>query len=148
MPLAHHSGARIVLKGQWRVLVIYCYPGGVYSPEDGYRSPGQDIAQHRAFAGRHDDFDALNCRVVGVSSQGVELQRDTQVGHLLLSDPQLQLARQLKLPTFSVDRSDWYCRCLLIAVSGRVVHAVYPIGSPGQSAAHAVRWLRANATAR
>jgi len=144
VPLRHHSGSQVVLRGKLRVLVIYAFPGCVCSPEDGYRSPSQDVAQHRAFAGRREEFDALDCRVVGVSSQGVELQRDANVEHLLLCDPRLEFARQLGLPTFDADGSSWYRRCLLIAVNGRVAHAVYPVSSPGQSAAHVIEWLRAN----
>jgi len=144
VPLAHYSGSRIVLTGALRVLVIYLFPGGVHSPEDGYRSPSQDIAQHHAFAGRRNDFDGMSCRVVGVSSQSVELQREVQVEHLLLSDPRLEFARELALPTFDADGASWYRRCLLVAIDGRVAHAVYPVSSPGQSAAHVIEWLRAN----
>jgi len=144
VPLAHHSGARIVLQGKWRALAIYTYPGNLCSPEDGYRSPSQDIAQHQAFAGRCADLNTLRCRAVGISSQSVELQRDVNVEHLLLCDPRLEFARDLGLPSFTADGSRWYRRCILVVAGGRVVHAVHPVSSPGQSALRVIEWLRAN----
>jgi hypothetical protein len=82
----------------------------------------------------------------GISSHSAELQRSaadsTGVTHPLLSDPELQIAGALGLPTFSEDAADWYCRLTLVAVSGRIVHAVYPIRRIGLSAWDVLSWLR------
>lgn len=139
--LSHHTGARIVIVGVHTPLVIYTYPGCLHSPEDGYRSPERDMAQHRAFADKQGELRALGLRAVGVSSQGVEPQRDANVEHLLLSDPNLQFARALGLPRFPADGSEWYLRTLLVVADGCVAHAVYPVLSASRSAAHALRWL-------
>lgn len=141
--LSHHTGARIVLVGQ-SPLIIYAYPGCPRSPEDEYRSPELDMAQHRAFASKQRELRALGLRAVGVSSQAVELQREARVEHLLLSDPDLQFARALGLPTFNADGSDWYHRTLLLVADGCVEHAVYPVPSASGSATHALRWLDVN----
>jgi peroxiredoxin len=127
-------------------LAIYLYPGCVCSPEDGYESPGRDAATHRAFIYHRQDLNKLGFTPVGISSHSAELQRSaadsTGVTHPLLSDPELQIAGALGLPTFSEDAADWYCRLTLVAVSGRIVHAVYPIRRIGLSAWDVLSWLR------
>jgi len=144
--LAYFSGSFVDLRGLGGRLVIYFYPGCVCSPEDGYRSPVLDVAQHRAFAFRRADFLELACRPVGISSQSVQDQRliaaDTGARHLLLSDPDLQLARALGLPTFNVDKMDWYCRVLLVVREGIVARAFSPVSSAAGSAAQAITWMR------
>jgi peroxiredoxin len=128
-------------------LVIYFYPGCICSSEDGYQSPALDAAQHRAFADRGADFLAMDCRPIGISSQSVEGQRravaDTKAGHLLLSDPELQLAQALGLPTFNVDNADWYRRVTLAIAEGSVAQAFSPLPGAAQSAAQAIAWIRA-----
>lgn len=141
--LSHHTGARIVLVGQ-TPLIVYAYPGCPWSPEDGYCSPERDMAQHRAFAGKQGELRARGLRAVGVSSQAVELQRDARVEHLLLSDPDMQFARALGLPTFNTDGSDWYARMLLVVADGCVERVVYPVPSASGSATHALRWVDAH----
>jgi peroxiredoxin len=127
--------------------VIYFYPGCICSPEDGYQSPALDAAQHRAFARRGADFLAMDCRPVGISSQSVEGQRraaaDTKASHILLSDPELQLARALRLPTFNLDNADWYCRVTLVIAEGNIAHAFFPVKGVAHSAAQAITWMRA-----
>jgi peroxiredoxin len=126
-------------------LVIYSYPGCVCSPEDGYESPLLDAMQHRAFADCGSVFRATGCRPVGISSQSVEGQRraaaDTRATHMLLSDPDLRLARALGLGTFNVDGADWYCRMTLVVVGGIVAETFSPRGA--RATAQAIAWLRA-----
>jgi peroxiredoxin len=139
VPLVCHTGGQIVLRGR-DALVLYFFPGSVCSPEDGYGSPTLDVVQQQAFTDLHEHFTALGCRVAGISSQGVELQRDAAVTHLLLSDPQLALARELGLPTFTGDGAAWYRRSMLIVLNGRIEHVVYPLNAT-ESAKQALRWL-------
>jgi peroxiredoxin len=129
--------------------VVYLYPGNRCSPEDGYDSPALDEKQHCAFADHWPDFLALNCRVLGVSSQSRDQQSvvvaTLGVGHPLLCDADARVGRALGLPTFSVDQIDWYRRAALVIDDGVIVHAFYPlasaVGSPGQ----AVAWMRRQA---
>ncbi|MGO9322745.1 MAG: hypothetical protein ACLQBY_18340 [Solirubrobacteraceae bacterium] len=106
-----------------------------------------DAAQHRAFAYRRPDFLAMGCRPVGISSQAVKGQRraaaDTEARHLLLSDPDLQLARALGLPTFNVDKTDWYCRLMLVITEGTVAQAFSGVSSAPRSTAQIIAWMRA-----
>lgn len=126
--------------------VLYLYPGNRCSPEDGYDSPALDEAQHRAFSDHWDDFLALNVQVFGVSSQSLGEQcvavSALGLGHPLLWDHDASLARDLGLPTFSVDNVDWYCRVTVIVNDGVIVQAFYPLTSAVRSSAQAVTWMR------
>jgi peroxiredoxin len=61
---------------------------------------------------------------------------------MLLSDPDLQLALALGLPTFNVDNTDWYCRLTLVITEGTVAQAFSPVVSARRSAAQAIAWMR------
>jgi peroxiredoxin len=88
----------------------------------------------------------MGCRPVGISSQSVQgLRRaaaDTDAKHMLLSDPDLQLARALGLSTFNVDNTDWDCRLTLVITEGTVAQAFSPVGSARRSAAQVIAWMR------
>lgn len=126
--------------------VVYLYSGNPWSPEGGYDTPTLDEAQHLAFATHWSDFTALNCLAFGVSSQGPGDQRLTAealgLGHPLLSDGARHLARELGLPTFTVESTTRYCRTTLVVSEGVVVRAFYPVTSATRSAAHAIAWMR------
>jgi peroxiredoxin len=126
--------------------VLYFYPGSRWSPEGGYDSPPLDEAQHRAFADHWDDFLALNCQVLGVSSEAHEEQATVAaalgLGHPLLCDGDVSVGRELGLPTFSVDHVDSYFRMTLIVNDGVIVRVFYPLSSVVRSAAQAVAWMR------
>jgi peroxiredoxin len=147
MRLSCYTGSPVDVRDLEGWLVIYFYPGCVCSPEDGYQSPALDAAQHRAFADRDADFLAMDCRPIGISSQSVEGQRraaaDTKAGHILLSDPELQLAQALELPTFNVDNADWYRRVTLVIAEGAIAQAFAPLRAAAQSAVQAIAWIRA-----
>ena len=143
LPLTSQAGSRIVLQARLHAQVVYFFPGCPRSPEDGYDSPRCDVIQHRAFAACATELAALGCRAVGISSQGVELLREANVKHLLLSDPELQLARLLELPTFRADGIDWYRRQVLLLVEGHIAHAFRP-SSARASATDAIGWLCAH----
>jgi peroxiredoxin len=77
-------------------------------------------------------FTALGVRVIGVSSQGTDDQREAaerlHLPYPLLSDADLRLARALQLPTFEVDRRPLLKRLTLI------VDVVYPVFPPDRGA--------------
>jgi peroxiredoxin len=126
--------------------VLYLYPGNRCSPEDGYDSPVVDEAQHCAFADHWPDFLALNCRVLGMSSQSLDQQSVVVaalgIGQPLLCDADARVGRALGLPTFSVDHIDWYCRAALVVDDGVIVQAFYPLASAERGPGQAVAWMR------
>ncbi len=140
-----YARAPVALPELGKRLVLYLYPGAICSPEDGYQSPSRDSVQHRSFADRRDELERLGYNAVGLSSQSVDAQRrvvtDAGVSHTLLSDSDLELAGALGLPTFNMDKSDWYCRLTVMVHRGRVAGAFYPI-SAARSAGEAVAWIR------
>lgn len=139
------SGGSVDLSSIDRA-VLYVYPGNRCSPEDGHDSPVVDEAQHCAFADHWPDFLALNCRVLGMSTQALDQQSAVVdalgVGQPLLCDADARVGRELGLPTFSTDDIDWYCRATLVVDDGVIVQAFHPlasaVGSPGQI----VAWMR------
>jgi peroxiredoxin len=142
------SGEPVDLSSLDRAL-LYLYPGNRCSPEDGYDSPAVDEAQHCAFADHWPDFLALNCRVLGMSSQSLDQQSVVAaalgVGQPLLCDAGARVGRALGLPTFSVDRVDWYCRAALVVDDGVIVQAFYPLANAARSPGEAVAWMRRQA---
>lgn len=128
------------------LLAVYFYPACVCSPEDGYRAPRQDFAQHLAFSRARADLLAAGYSVVGISSQPSEEQRwavaGAQIEHALLSDPELKLAAALGLPTFNVDGMDWYCRLVLVLERARIAAVLYPVADASLSAWEALEWIR------
>jgi peroxiredoxin len=127
-------------------LVIYLFPGCGSSPGDGRGSPVVDAVQHRAFRDHHDDFLVRECRVIGVSSQSERVQQASAVrerlSHTLVSDPGLQLARELELPTFTADGARWYRRLMLVASGGVIEKVFYPVPSAAHSAAQVLAWIK------
>jgi peroxiredoxin len=140
-----YAGTPVAVPELGASLVLYLYPGSVCSPEDGYESPLRDSVQHRAFEDSRKGLGALGYSAVGLSSQSVDVQRrvaaDTGVRHTLLSDPGLLLASALGLPTFNMDRDDWYCRFTVVIQGGRIAAAFYP-SSAARSAGEAIAWIR------
>ena len=83
--------------------------------------PTPDASQHFGYVQRNDEFEALGVKVMGVASQPSEhlgrISRFLRMDHLLLSDPELQLAHALKLPT---DEHGLYRRIALLANRRRI----------------------------
>lgn len=156
-------GARlpsVVLSGGWEpelnigefarehLLVFYVYPGCGSDTEDTDNPDGipqADAVQHRVFRDHDLDFEAHDCRVVGMSSQSKQAQRQAalagRVSHTLLCDPELKLAAEFGLPTFRRFDADWYERITLVARRGRIVKGFYPVSSAARSAAQVIAWL-------
>ena len=84
----------------------------------------------------------------GLSSQSTEYQAELaqrlQLPFEILSDPDLELADALRLPTFTADARRLYARLTLVVTDGQVEHAFYPIFPPDQHAAEVLAWLRKN----
>jgi peroxiredoxin len=86
--------------------------------------------------------------VHGLSAQSLADQHEfaerVQLPYAILSDPELELAAALGLPTFEVAGMKLYKRLTLIARVGRIVHVFYPVFPPDRHAADVVAWLEAN----
>jgi peroxiredoxin len=84
--------------------------------------------------------------VLGLSAQSGTDQDEAagrlHLPHPLLADPELRLAAQLGLPTFSVDGMVLYRRLTLVVRDGVVEHAFYPVFPPDAHAAQVLQWLR------
>jgi peroxiredoxin len=126
-------------------VVLYLYPGCSGSPEDGEDTALMDAAQHRAFSDHQRDLETRHYIAIGISSQSKESQRKValtnRVSQKLLCDPELQLAHELGLPTFTRHDARWYQRLTLLASDGRIEKAFFPVPSAARSAAQAIAWI-------
>jgi peroxiredoxin len=133
-------------------LVLFCYPRTGRPGED--PPPGWDeipgargcTPQACAFRDHHDELAGLDARVLGLSAQTGEEQREA-AGRLglpypLLSDPDLTVAAAMRLPTFEAGGMRLYRRLTLVARAGRVAHVIYPVFPPDRNAAEVAAWLR------
>jgi peroxiredoxin len=133
--------------------VLYLYPmtgrPGEALPDGWDTIPGARgcTPEACAFRDHHADLLAAGADAVyGLSSQSIEEQVEAATRlHLpfpLLSDPGLQLADQLRPPTFEAGGKTRYRRLTLIITDGTIVHAFYPIFPPDAHAGEVLRWLR------
>lgn len=132
-------------------LVLYVYPRtgtpGEDPPPEWDAIPGARgcTPQSCAFRDMHGELERLGARVLGLSAQTGEEQRDfAERFHLpypLLSDPRLQLAAALGLPTFEWEGRALYRRITLIARAGTIAKVFYPVFPPDRNAADVAAWL-------
>lgn len=144
------SGSDISVR-QPGTLVLYIYPR-TGTPGEPLPAGWDDIPGARgctpescAFRDSHADFVRLGARVHGVSAQSLADQHEfaARVGlpYPILSDPDLELAKALRLPTFEVAGMTLYRRLTLIAREGRIARVFYPVFPPDTHAADVVAWL-------
>ena len=158
--LAATSGERVALDelGPGRT-VLYFYPlsgkPGVDLPDGWDAIPGARGCTPEAcgFRDHHAELRAAGAAAVfGLSSQSTEYQTELaqrlQLPFAILSDPGLDLADALQLPTLTTDGRRLYARLTLIVCDGRIEHAFYPIFPPDRHAAQVLDWLHDNAGAR
>jgi peroxiredoxin len=138
-------------------LVLYIYPR-TGKPGEPLPPGWDDIPGARgctpescAFRDSHATFVRLGARVHGLSAQRLAEQHEfaerVALPYPILSDPQLELARALRLPTFEVAGMTLYKRLTLIAVEGLVEQVFYPVFPPDTHAAEVVAWFDAKPTA-
>ncbi|MEV5505726.1 MerR family DNA-binding transcriptional regulator [Streptomyces orinoci] len=156
LTLTATSGERIRLDalGPGRT-VLYLYPltgrPDADLPEgwDGIPGARGCTAQACGFRDHHQELLAAGAsRVFGLSGQDTAYQREvTERLHLpfaMLSDPGLELARRLVLPTFRADGAELYKRLTLVVRGGVVEHVFYPVFPPDRHAGQVLAWLGAN----
>jgi peroxiredoxin len=135
-----------------RYLIAYVYPRtGI--PGEPLPSGWDDIPGARgctpqscAYRDALDELSALGASVVGISTQSAAEQREfaarEHIPFSLLSDGELRLRDELRLPTFDVDGITLYKRLTLVAEAGRIVKTFYPVFPPDRNAAEILVWLR------
>ncbi len=150
--LAATSGEQVALAELEGLWVLYVYPmtGRPDEPlPDGWdRIPGARgcTPQACAFRDHHAELQALKAGIYGISTQSVADQCEAKMRlHLpfeLLSDMELALERNLRLPTFVIAGRLLYRRLTLIADKGRVVKTFYPVFPPDENVDQVIHWLR------
>lgn len=132
--------------------VLYIYPRtgrpGTGLPEGWDEIPGARGCTPEACGFRdhhHDLLAAGAARVFGLSSQDTVYQREAvqRLGlpFQMLADPDLKLASELGLPTFSASGMTLYKRLTLIVSGGIIEHVFYPVFPPGEHAQQVLSWL-------
>jgi peroxiredoxin len=132
-------------------LVLYIYPRtgrpGEPPPDGWDATPGARgcTPQSCAFRDHEAELAALGATVVGMSAQPladqVEFAAREHIPYPLISDPDLQLAHALDLPSFEIAGMRLYRRITIIARAGRIEHVFYPVFPPDRNAADVVAWL-------
>jgi len=132
-------------------LVLYVYPRtgkpGEPLPPGWDEIPGARgcTPESCAFRDLSADIERLGARVHGLSAQSLADQHEfaerVQLPYAILSDPELELATALGLPTFEVAGMRLYKRLTLIARAGRIAHVFYPVFPPDRHAADVAAWL-------
>lgn len=132
-------------------LVLYLYPRtgrpGELLPEGWDEIPGARgcTPQSCAFRDHFAELRALGADVLGLSAQPlpdqVEFAGRVGLPYPILSDPELELAHALQLPTFEVAGMRLYRRLTLIARNGRIAKVFYPVFPPDRNASDVVAWL-------
>jgi len=147
-------GETIGLAAAARTLVVYCYPRtgrpGEPLPPGWDEIPGARgcTPQSCAFRDHFTELEALGASVLGLSAQPladqIEFARRVELPYAVLSDPGLELAEALRLPTFEVAGMRLYRRLTLIARHAEIVKVFYPVFPPDRNAADVVDWLSAH----
>ena len=153
LALAATNGAPVNLSRLTGRTVIYIYPRtgvpGVDPPTGWDQIPGARGCTPQSCAFR-DHFDELTrfgvAHLYGLSTQDTGYQREAATRlHLpfaLLSDEKLELAKALKLPTFTVAGMTLLKRMALVVDDGRIAKVFYPVFPPDKNAAEVVAWLQ------
>jgi peroxiredoxin len=135
-------------------VVIYAYPM-TGRPDRQLPQGWDDIPGARGctpetcgFRDHHKDLAKLQAEVFGVSTQDTPYQQEMvkrlEVPFEVLSDEHMELARALKLPTFTVEGMTLLKRLTLVARDGRIEHVFYPVFPPDKHAEEVIAWLKAH----
>lgn len=152
VPLVATDGLTVDLSTLRGRTVVYAYPRtgvpGQPGPEGWDRIPGARgcTPQNMGFRDRYAELIAYGAsHVYGLSTQATAYQREAverlQLPFPLLSDVQLELVRQLHLPTFGIAGMTLFKRLALIIDDGVVKQVFYPVSQPDRNAADVVAWL-------
>ena len=134
--------------------VIYVYPRsgvpGVPLPQGWDLIPGARgcTPESCGFRDHFSQLQKLGADVFGLSSQDHDYQKELgerlELPFPILSDPDLEMQKNLRLPMFMASGMELYCRLTLIIRNGKIVHTFYPIFPPDEHAGDVVEWLEKN----
>jgi peroxiredoxin len=133
-------------------VVVYAYPM-TGRPDRQLPQGWDDIPGARGctpetcgFRDHHKDLAKLQTEVFGVSTQDTPYQQEMvkrlEVPFEVLSDEHMELARALKLPTFTVEGMTLLKRLTLVARNGRIEQVFYPVFPPDKHAEEVIAWLK------
>ena len=155
VPLAATDGSQVDLSKLAGRTVVYIYPRtGVpgQSPPDGWDAiPGARgcTPQSCSFRDHFAELERLGvAHLYGLSTQDTAYQREAADRlHLpfpVLSDVDLELARAIKLPTFTAAGMMLLKRMALVIDDGVISKVFYPVFPPDKNAEEVIAWLQAS----
>ena len=131
---------------------MYAYPRtgrpGVEMPPGWDLIPGARgcTPETCGFRDAHGQFTDLGARVIALSTQSTDYQRELaerlQLPFPVVSDESLELTNALGLPTFETSGLTLIKRITLVIDDGRVTHVFYPVFPPDGHAGEVLSWLR------
>ena len=132
--------------------VLFCYPRTGRPDEElppGWNAiPGARgcTPETCGFRDAHAQFEELGARVLALSTQSSDYQRELaerlELPFPVLSDERLELTDALRLPTFETSSMTLLRRLTLVIDDGRIGHVFYPVFPPDSHAAEVLSWLR------
>jgi peroxiredoxin len=132
--------------------VLFCYPRtgrpGEELPPGWNAIPGARGCTPEAcgFRDAHAQFTELGVRVLALSTQPTEYQREMadrlHLPFLVLSDERLELTHALRLPTFETSGMTLLKRLTVVIDDGTIGHVFYPVFPPDAHAGAVLGWLR------
>ena len=132
--------------------VLFCYPRTGRPDEElppGWNAiPGARGCTPEAcgFRDAHQQFEELGVRVLALSTQDPDYQREmAERLHLpfaVLSDERLELTEQFGLPTFETSGWTLLKRSTLVIEDGEITRVFYPVFPPDTHAREVLDWLR------
>lgn len=146
------AGSDVRLDELPGLTVLFCYPRTGRPDEElppGWNAiPGARGCTPEAcgFRDRHQRFTDLDARVLALSTQSSDYQRELadrlQLPFPVLSDERLELTRALGLPTFETSGWTLLKRLTLVIDEGKIKHVFYPVFPPDSHAVAVLDWLR------
>jgi peroxiredoxin len=152
LSLPSTAGSELDLRQESEgTLVLYIYPR-TGKPDEPLLPGWDDIPGARgctpescSFRDHAAEIERLGAHVLGLSAQSLEDQHEfaerVHLPYPILSDPQLELAKALDLPTFETSGLRLYKRITLIVREHQIVRVFYPVFPPDEAAANVVRYL-------
>jgi peroxiredoxin len=147
------SGGEINIARLGGIAVLFVYPWtgrpGLSNPPNWDDIPGAhgSTPEAEGFRDLASEFGAMSARVLGVSGQDTEHQREfaLRVGlpFPLLSDGTGALQRALGLPRFETGGVPYLTRLTLVLCDGKIVRVFYPVHPPHTHAAEVLGFLKA-----
>jgi len=134
------------------VVVVYPWTGrpGLANPSEWDEILGAhgSTPELEGFRDLGSEYAAANVRVLAVSAQGTQHQREMaerlQLPFEVLSDAEGKLREAWTLPIFTAGKETFLRRVTLILDAGKIVHAFDPVHPPASHAHQVLEWLTAN----